>query len=53
MSALWNSGKAKENKPFSTNKKWGTERVFCTWEGPAESCLVSTSPPFFFDLSQS
>ena len=48
--ALWNSGRARETEAlFSTNKTQGAQRGFCTWEGPAVSCLVSV-PPFWILL---
>lgn len=34
-------------QPFSANKKRGTQRCFCAWEGPAVSCFVSV--PTFSD----
>ena len=45
-------GRPRRLKPFSTNKKWGTGRSFCTWESPAGSCSVS-NPPFSLILPNS
>ena len=37
-------GRPRRLKPFSTNRKQGTHRGFCTQEGPAGSCSVSIVP---------
>ena len=43
-------GRARRLKPFSTNRKQGTQEGFCTWEGPAE--FTQFQPPAFFDTPQ-
>ena len=43
-------GRARRLKPFSTNKKHGMWKGFCTWEGPAE--FTQFQSPAFFDTPQ-
>ena len=49
---FWTQGRSKKLKPFfSQARNWGTQKGFCTQEGP--QFLLSSNPSFIFDIPQS
>ena len=50
---FWTQGRSKKLKPFLffQARNWGTQKGFCTQEGP--QFLLSSNPSVFFDIPQS